>query len=109
MSTSSAGGAGSSSKGAGSGGASGGDVGRPEPLDVRRWIRTAIWVVTAALATLFLVGNNAEVSVNLIFATATMPLYGALLIAMGLGVIIGAGLAWGRGRRKAKMVAAAKG
>lgn len=49
--------------------------------------RLAPFVVTTAIALIFIFENRASVEIRLLVPTVTMPLWGALLIAWGLGML----------------------
>ncbi|MEU8648538.1 hypothetical protein [Streptomyces sp. NPDC048737] len=49
--------------------------------------RLAPFVVTTAIALVFIFENRASVEIRLLVPTVTMPLWGALLIAWGLGML----------------------
>ncbi|MCB0919201.1 MAG: DUF1049 domain-containing protein [Actinobacteria bacterium] len=80
--------------------------GVPEQANWRLWARWAIWVILAVIAILFIVRNSSSVEVNFLFHTFLVPMYVALIFALVLGILIGAGGLWMIGRRRAKRKAA---
>jgi uncharacterized integral membrane protein len=63
----------------------------PDPIGKRKRPEWKIWAaITSAILLVIFVGlNSQEVEVNFIFGTAQSPLIVALLIAGGLGALIG--------------------
>ncbi|MGV9556824.1 hypothetical protein [Streptomyces sp. NPDC003522] len=49
--------------------------------------RLAPFAVTTVIALIFIFENRASVDIRLLVPTVTMPLWGALLIAWGLGML----------------------
>lgn len=58
------------------------------PAPSTRW---RLWVAIAAvvLAAIFILQNSQEVEVEFFFSTTTIPLIFALLLAFGLGLVVG--------------------
>ena len=75
------------------------------PADWRRYLRIGVWGVLAVFALLLLFLNGESVTVNLVFAEMSIPLFLALGLAMALGAILGGSLLYFRQRSKARAAA----
>ena len=58
----------------------------------RRGARFYVWIAVIVVTAIFILQNSQQVKVKFFFATTTMPLIFALLIAAVLGFIIGLAL-----------------
>jgi uncharacterized integral membrane protein len=83
--------------------------GRPPTADWRKYARASLWTVVVLVVGLLLAGNRQDATINLLFAEVTVPLFVALGVALGLGVLVGLSLGWlSRRRYDRKAIVAAK-
>jgi len=66
-------------------------------------LKTLLYVVVAVITTVFLLINSQTVEVNFLFATAEVPLFVALAVALVLGVLLALGAVGMRKVRAAKV------